>query len=205
MNVSAIGRKNRLLIEKPPRDGQRGIEERNGKGHEWRSHAQDSGRLLAPQNSVAAEQEPHKEAARIAEKDGRRVEVVTQKTKETAGQRDCGKRQRNIVLQQSGYQRRYGGEQADSGSQTIDAVDQVDGIGATDQPQHGKREVEPNRDGVTGDCIDVYAGPVCEERSTDLAEELLPRLQANQVIDEADEKNQGGGRRHPQDEWQGAG
>ena len=51
----------------------------------------------------------------------------------------------------------------------------------------------------------MHAGPVCEERSTDLAEELLPRLQANQVIDEADEKNQGGGRRHPQDEWQGAG
>src|SRR5207253_4783638 len=139
------------------------------------------------------------------EKDGRRIEVVAQKTKETAGQRDCGKRQRNIVLQQSGYQRRYGGEQADSSGQTIDAVDQVHGIGAADQPQHGKRKVQPNRDGVTGDCIDVHASPVCEERSTDLAEELLPGLQANQVIDEADEKNQGGGRRHSKDDWQRAG
>ena len=71
MDVAAIGAEDGLVSEETADDGEPGIEKWNRECHQGRSHAEDGGGFLAPEDSVAAEEEADQEAAGIAQENRR--------------------------------------------------------------------------------------------------------------------------------------
>src|ERR1019366_9520910 len=160
------------MAEETADDGEPGIEERNGKGQEGGSHAEHSGGFLTPEQPIAAEEEADEEAAAIAQKDGGGIEVVAQKAEESGSEGGSGEGQRNIVLEQGRYQSGEGGEESDSSGEAI----------------------------APTDAAEIDTGSEDQDGSGDLAEEFLPRFEAEDVIEEAGGKDQSGGREKPPDE-----
>jgi hypothetical protein len=63
VDVAAISAEDGLASEETADDGEASIQERNRKCDQGRGHAKDSGGFLAPENTVASEQETNEEAA----------------------------------------------------------------------------------------------------------------------------------------------
>ena len=94
-----------------------------------------------------------------------------------------------------------GGEESDAGGESVHAVDEIDGVGAGHQPEDGDRKVPPGMvatgravRAIPGQTLDVNTRPIGRARRGDLSGELLPRLQAPDVIDQSDDEDEAGGR-----------
>src|SRR5260370_3166565 len=136
VNMTAVGGEDGLLAEEAADDGQGGVQQRDGQGDHGRGHAEDSGRLFAPQDSIASQQEADQQAAGVAQENCRRVEVVTQESEQCAGERNGCEGHWYIFLQQRGQQHGDGCKESHAGSESIDAVDEVEHVGAGEQPYH---------------------------------------------------------------------
>src|SRR5579871_6667807 len=84
VNVIAIRSENGLVAEKAPDDGKARIEDRDSQGHHRRRHSQDGGRLLRPEHTEAAQKKADHQAARVAQKDGSRIEIVAEETDQSS-------------------------------------------------------------------------------------------------------------------------
>ena len=144
----------RLPIEKSD------VDQRQGECHEGRSHAEQRAAVLTPDETEAAQQKADGEASAIAEKDRCGAEVIAQKGEKAGGERHGGHGKAEIALDKRDDDGRDRGEETDSGGQTVESVNQVDGIGAADEPQQADRHCEPRRDGMT-----VCERDPCTERN----------------------------------------
>ena len=135
MDVAAISAKDGRVAEKATTDGQGDIDERESKGHEWSGHAEEGPAVLAPNKAEAAEHKAHGEAAAVAEKDGGRAEVVAEKGEQAAAQGNGGHREAHVAVEDGCKERGDDGEEADTGGETVESVDEVEGVAAADQPQ----------------------------------------------------------------------
>jgi hypothetical protein len=113
------------------------------------------------------------------------VEVVREETEEGAEEWGSDEGQ-GIVASEEGAQEGGGrGEEAHADGESIEAIDEIEGVGTGDKPEDGKGNVPPGAgDGVT------RHGPNLDMRVTgqggggDLSEDLHPRLQTKDVIEE---------------------
>ena len=92
-------------------------------------------------------------------------------------------------MQQRGGERRERGEQANAGRQAVHPVDEVERVGAGDQPGHGDREAPPAVCGEPRHARHVDAGHVGEAGSRDLTEELVPRPQPAEIVEKPDQED----------------
>ena len=186
VNVVAVGAEDRLAPDEAARDGDAGVEERHREGHQRRGHAQRGGRLLAPDGAEAAEDEADGQAAGVAEKDRCRVEVEVKKGEQRADERSGRQRQRRIVVNERGGKRGEGREQPDAGGKAVDAVNQIERVGAGDEPGDGERKAPPAIQIKPRDAKHVHASPVGHAGGRDLPGNLLPGPEPKEVVDEAD-------------------
>ena len=97
------------------------------------------------------------------------------------------------MLEHNGDREQSGqGDQARAGGEPIEPVDQVDGIGYSDEPDDRANEREPLRnveDASSGkqDRSDAKPRPVDTNRNEKLAGELIPRAHRLQVIEQSQE------------------
>ena len=131
------------------------------------------------------EEEADRQAAAIAHKDGRVVEVIGEKSEEGSEERGSDEGQ-GIVAASEGAQERCGsGEQADADGEAIEAIDEVEGVGTGDEPKHGEGKGPPGGgEGMAGHGTDLYIAMKGEDGGDHLADDLHPGLQANDVIEE---------------------
>ena len=88
-------------------------------------------------------QQPEQQRARVAHEDPRRVEVVGQEA-EADAEHDDGHERADVGLRQQPElvealaveEERAGRDGDDAGGETVEAVDEVDGVGQPDEPQH---------------------------------------------------------------------
>lgn len=111
VDVAVIGGEDGLVSEETAEDGDTSIQKWNRKCNKGRSHAQDSGGFLAPEDAVAAQEEADQEAAGIAKENRGRIEVEAQNAQESSSERNSGNGQSNVVSEESGYQRGQGCEE----------------------------------------------------------------------------------------------
>ena len=194
MDVATVGGEDGLPAQEPSNHNERGVEQGNEEGQERSSHAQDGGGFLAPEDAVAAQQETEEEAAGIAQEDGGGVEVVAQESDEGADQGRGGEGERNVGLEERGGEHGGGGEEPETGGEAIDAVNQVERIGAEDEPADGQGEAPDDPDVISGEIRQVNASPEGTPSGRDLAKEFLPWAKAENVIQEADAENDDGRR-----------
>lgn len=120
------------------------------------------------------------------------MRVENEKTQQSAGK--CQKHQGFIELTRSHEAKRYetGSDDCDAWRQTIHVVEQVYGVGNTDQPEDSERHVKEKRSGPW------ERQPVIDHKggTHDLPNQFLIRLYVKDVVDEADEKQEGAGKEH---------
>jgi hypothetical protein len=63
VDVSPIGREDRLMPQEAPDDRERGVDQGNRERHQGRRHSQDRGGLLAPEDPIATEHEADEQTA----------------------------------------------------------------------------------------------------------------------------------------------
>ena len=143
VNVSPVGRENGFVAKETPENTEAHFKQRQGERHGRGRHAQHGCGFLAPNDAVGPQQESDQQAAAIAQKDRRRIEIVEKEGDQCADQRRCRQGQRNIPLQNRRYDRGQGGHHADSGGESVDPVDQVERIGAKHQPPDRQRQRKP--------------------------------------------------------------
>src|ERR1035437_2300902 len=185
MDMAAVRAKDGLVTEKAPRDGEGGIEEGDGQRNEGSGHAEEGDGFLGPDDAEASEEEADRQATAIAHKDGRGAKVVGEKSEEGA-EKGSGHKSQGDVAGEEGAQEGGGcGKQAHAGGEAIEAIDEIKGVGTSDEPKHGERDVPPGVcQGVAGDTEDLDVGVAGQGGGGDLAEDLHPWLEAEDVIEE---------------------
>ncbi len=79
------------------------------------------------------------------------------------------------------------GDEAEAGGETVDAIDEVDGVGAGDEPEDGGGEGPPPLGEFgAGETHDADAGEIGDDGGEDLAGKFEPGAETEEVIDEAD-------------------
>src|ERR1035437_4113108 len=191
--LRAGGTKGGFATEEAAGDGEGGIEEGDGEGEEGSGegeegsgHAEEGGGFLGPDDAEAAKEEADRQATAIAHKDGRGVDVGGEKSEEGAEERGSDEGQ-GVVATEGGAQEDGGcGAEAHTDGEAIEAIDEIKGVGTSDQPEDGNRDVPPSaRDGMTGHGVDLDIRITGQGGGDDLAEDLHPWFQAKDVIEKA--------------------
>jgi hypothetical protein len=195
VDVAAVWAEDGLAAEEAAGDGESGIEEGDGKCNEGSGHAEEGGGFLGPDDAEAAEEEADGEATAIAHEDGGGVEVVGEETEEGAEEGGSDEGEGVIAAEDGAEEGGGGGEDADAHGEAIEPIDEVEGIGTGDEPKHGEGNGEPGGgDGMPGDGVDQDTGLTGQECGDDLAEELHPGLEAEDVIEETGSEDDENGR-----------
>ena len=185
MDVSTVCAENVLLAKKTARDSKAGIEEGDGKSDQRRGHPEESSGFLRPNDGETAEEKADSIAATIAHKYGGGAEVVVQEPEEGAEEGSCDKGERVIAGEQGTEKSRGGGEQADTGREAVDAIDQIKGVGTADEPENGERDLPPiAAEGIAGEPAYLDTGNTNEDCGENLANDLHPGLQVDQIVEE---------------------
>jgi hypothetical protein len=156
---------------------------------------------LAPQYAKAADEEANEEAAAIAEKDGRRVEIVTEETEERAGQRKRNQDQRIVVLHQAGRQSGYRREETSTHCEAVYTIDEVEGIATGCEPEQGEGDSHPRGQCLPPDSVYLDASPDGQAARSQLTEQFLKGIQSDEVIEEAYGENERRGWQKLQNRW----
>jgi hypothetical protein len=189
----------RLLPHISPGDRECHLQDRHGHGQQRCRHAEQGDRFLAPDNAEATEQKTDQQASAIAQEDGSRIEVIAEKPEQGAGQRHGRDGQGEVALDQRFENYGEGRQQTNSASQPVEAVDQIERVGAPRQPQQCQRDAPPVRR-MVGDAENPHAGPVCPGRACKLPKQFLPRLDTEKVVNQPRRKYDAGGRQKAPDE-----
>ena len=189
VDVAAVGAEDGLASEETAGDGEAGVQKWDRECDQGGGHAQNGGGFLAPENAVAAQKKADQEAARVAQKNGSRIEVEAQKAQEGSSERNGRNGEWNVVLEEGGNQDGGCCEQTNAGGKAVHSIDEVEGICTADQPEYGNRDCAPGWEVVTGDAINLDASPNCGAGSGQLADEFLPWFEAEEIINDTCKKN----------------
>ncbi len=129
---TAHHRKSRLQYGKPERD------HGNGDGH-------DGGRLLHALQRQRAEHEAHEQTSAVPQKNSCGIEVEAQETENRARQDQGHDRHKRGVADQRNHEDHQGGKQRGTSRQSVQSINQVKGVGDTQDPQNG--EWKPHKPG----------------------------------------------------------
>ena len=176
-------------------DGQRQDQD----GDDGREQRRALRRLIAYQR-YACQQIPQQHAARVTHEDLRRVEIPDQE----AHRRACQAQDEHAGDFPVGHKSRIGdreaGDAGDARSQAVQAVDQVDGVRDAHDPDDGDQEGDHLREGdVPGapgqhvrHAADLDRKEVQDRGAGDLPGQLDPRPQPLNVVDDAQQQDEGG-------------
>ena len=164
------------------------------------------GAFLRPFQSERAEQKADEETAGISQKDGRRIEVVAQKTKDRASQRNGHHRDQGKSVQQRNYECHKGGEQCRTCRQTVQTIDQVESVGDGQHPQNRQRQShKPWQLMLTEQYGDVQNAKTTHEqhggRDT-LDREFDIGADSVEIVIHSQQENEGGGHQNGQQSLQ---
>ena len=162
---------------------------RDGHGHERR-------RFLRSRQSQRAEHETDEQAARVTQENRGRIEVEAKESQDGAGEGHAHQGVQPGMIDQGDDKKHHRRKQGRSGGQTIQAIDQIEGVGDRNHPQH--REGQPDKPGqrVVEDQRQIEnAHSTGEEHGSGdrLHGKLQIRTCAAEIIVDAKTKNQAGG------------
>ena len=159
-------------------------------------HAEDqegNGDLGRPEDGEHGQREAEELDAARAGEDRGRVEVPAQEPEQGTGQRETqhGDERLADLGREADQPQRHGGDETDPGRQPVEAVDPVDAVDHPDDPE----DRQPGRDRAgeadhagrerVGDEVDRDPERNRADGQQDLAKQLRPRPQIEQVVDRA--------------------
>ena len=115
MDVLAVGGEDGASADEAADDGESRLKNRQAEGDDGNRDGNDGGRLLRTVEREGAKEEPNKEAAGIAEEDGRGIEVVAQESKNGSRESDGHHFDQRGTMQERDCEDDHRGEQSGSG------------------------------------------------------------------------------------------
>src|ERR1035441_9664392 len=143
VNVGAGGGENGLTAQGKPGDSEGGIQKGDGHGDEGRGHAEEGGGFLAPDDPEATQEEADGQTAAIAHEDGGWTGGGGKECEKGAEKRSGYESQGDVAGEEGAEEGGGGGKQAHAGGEAIEAIDEVEGIDAADQPEDGEGDLPP--------------------------------------------------------------
>jgi hypothetical protein len=159
-------------------------QDRNG---EYRKEApRPSPHWIRAQQCRTGQKEPDEHRAAVTHEDRGRVRVVHQESHERGGEDGEQESVGRLPIAHEAGREEGGGDRGDARRQPVHVVEQVDRIGDADQPDERDRHVEhgclrPGQREPEGNH---------DRRSHDLADQLLVRLEADQIVQQPDQEQE---------------
>src|SRR6266576_4583810 len=149
MDMLTVGGEDRSSADEAADHRQDRFENRQAEGDYRNRDRNDGRRLLRTIECEGAEQETNQQAARVTQKDGRRIEVVAQKSQNRTCEGDGHDFDQCGPMQEGHRENDHRGKQSGSSGQTVETVDQVKGIGDCQNPDDRDSETNvPGEDTV---------------------------------------------------------
>ena len=134
-----VGVKGALPAPQPPEHGEGRVRERDGQCQQRHEKADERVKFQQTQHAHGAQRETEKLRTGVAHEDARRAAVIGQKAQTGAVERGQQHRHRGRRDGQSHQQHAQRADGGHADGQPVQPVDQVDGVGAGDDPQHRQR------------------------------------------------------------------
>ena len=137
MDVFAVGGEDGASADQAANDGERRFQNRQAERHDRDGDGDNGGSFLRAFERQGAEHESDEEAAGVSQEDRGGIEVEAQEAEDRAGQGDGHHRDQRRSAQQGHDESDQSREQGGAGGETIEAVNQVEGVGDGQDPQNG--------------------------------------------------------------------
>ena len=129
--------------QRAPQNGQAGIDKRNTQAQNGNPHRDDEGIAAAGDQRDGGEGETDKETAGITQEDGGGIVVVAQEAEEGAD-KDEGEGGMNGGIHKEGRTHHAnGGDNCQAGRESVQTVNEIEGVDNADVPREGERDVDP--------------------------------------------------------------
>ena len=191
MDVPPVRLHGVLPVADPAQDGKDGVEKGQGQHQEGEQEGDDGVGLEHADDGHGGQHITQQQGPRIPGKDLGRVEVIGDEAQAGArqGRHDDG--HVPFADQQGDHQHSHASDAADPHGQTVQPVDQVDGIGHQNDPEDGDGHAEPAQDqpalgkqvGV-GEDLDADAVAHGDAGGDQLQDELRPPLEGVDVVND---------------------
>jgi hypothetical protein len=142
---------NRLFVDDPPDDGEKRVPKRNAEHHDGDDKG-DEQRLFEAHDGERRQVEAQKQRAGVSHENTGRMEIEIEKAEYGSQQNEAVNRDRVIVSRRAaaGHNQCHDGHRSCRDrrypcGQAVQAVDQVDGVGDTDNPEDRDRYAEPEQ------------------------------------------------------------
>src|ERR1700756_1021141 len=197
MDVLTVGGEDGSSTDEAADDREHCLENRQAEGDDGNRDGYDGRRLLRTIECKGAEQETNQQAARVTQKDGRRIEVVAQKSQNRACEGDGHDFDQRGAMQKRHRENDHRGEQSGSGGQAVETVDQVKGIGDGQNPDDRDSKTNvPGEDTVAqqdGDIHDSQTAGVQHGGGNSLHREFHIGADAAKIVVHTEQKDDGRG------------
>src|SRR5579883_2460000 len=174
MNMIAVRAEKRLAPQEPAENGNCGVEQRNRKSDHGSRHSKQGRRLLRPDHAGGSENKSNQQAAAISKEDGCGMNVISKKTDECRGKNRRDQDEDDIALDQAGPKNRESREESQTSCESIGAVDQVERVRASDEPDYSQRPAQNRRYGDRTERVNRNAPVEHQRRRADLPSQFLP-------------------------------
>src|SRR5438270_65509 len=122
MDVFAVGGEDRSSADQTAKDGERRLQNGQSERNNRDGNGNDCWGFLRALQSQSAEHESDEQAARVAEEDGRGIEVVAEEADDRASQRDGHHGDKIWPIQERHDEGHQSREQSGSSGKTVEAV-----------------------------------------------------------------------------------
>ena len=189
--MTAVGAHDRFFIDQPSEDGEKSIENRHSQNQHRDRNGKQCRALDRAQYGKGGEHEAQKQRTAVSHKDLGRIKVKGQKAQRAAGNRQhcAGRLVGSVNVGGVGYAQRN--DRRGTGCQSVKAVDEIDGVGDTHDPDDGDHEAEHRAQLAValpekvGDKLDADAVYIHHHRYRQLADKLKPGRKPPDVVNDA--------------------
>ena len=193
VEVAAVGVKRALSVQDAAAERKERVRQRHGQREHRHDKRDDRVELEQAEHRHRCQHVAEQQGTGIAHENAGGIEVVGHEADARAGK--CRDDERHVRLR---HEQRHdqNGHAADgryADGQTVKPVDEVDGVGDADDPQHGQRNGEPAEDDglLTAEHVrvrhnvDDHAMQHGDDGGEDLDQKLRPRAQGDDVVNHA--------------------
>ena len=188
-----------MALAEAPHDHRRHISQRQGQDQQ-RQQQTDAGKALGGADNADRRQgETEEIGTAVAHENTGGIEVVAQKAQAAAGEGGGQQPGGRLVQAETHREQAHGGDATHAGSQAVEAIEPVDGVGDAHKPDQGGEQTQPIRQlqhqistpqPAHGELDAADAHPLVphHDRNRQLAREARQRWQGKQVVRQTDQK-----------------
>ena len=203
VQVPLVRLHNRLVLNQTADNRKKGVHNRNCQNQDWDNQSHNGGPFGKTHNRNSAQHKAQRQRTAIAHKNAGRAKIVTQKAQRGRRQHKQQSRRQIVAVRKRSHRQRASRDNTNAAGQTVQAVNQVDSVADTNQPQQGHRDtpviyVDYIAAKGVAQKLNVAAKTHKNQGGQQLSGQLSGRPNAAHVVHQAGNENNGCRQQQPQ-------